>query len=127
MCYEVISALSTSVVMENYSNVQAVVRNISRSTEQQLKWRKYARQRIKPALDYYKEHLQADIMNTPLQAFKTARLFDPHYLSKVKPQHVALNSLSMLAFVTDPILLSSKKNIHCILQLQKIYHLSVKL
>ena len=66
-CYEIISALSTSIVMENYFNVQAVVRNITKSTEQQLKWMKYARQCIKPALDYYKEHLEADIMSTPLK------------------------------------------------------------
>jgi len=49
--YEIISALSTSVTMENYPNVPAVVKNISRSTEQ-LRWRKYARQCIQPALDY---------------------------------------------------------------------------
>ena len=109
-CYEVMSALSTSVTMENYPNVQAVVWHISRSTEQQLKWKKYARQCIMPALDYYKEHLQADIMNTPLKAFKTARLFDPHYLNKVKPQHVVLNSLSVLPFVTDPILVQLKED-----------------
>jgi len=90
--------------MENHPNVQAVVRNISRSIEQQLKWRKYARQCIKPALDYYKERSQGDIMNTPLLAFKTARLFNPHYLIKVKSQHVVLNSLSVLPFVADPIL-----------------------
>jgi len=67
--YEIISALNTSVTMENY---QAVVKNISRSTEQQLKWRKYARQCIKPALHYYKEHLQA-IICTPLKALQIPR------------------------------------------------------
>lgn len=108
-CYEVISTLSTSVMMENYPNVQAVVRNISRSTEQQQKWRKYARKCITPALDYYKEHLEADIMSTPFKAFKAARLFDPHYLNKVKPQNVALNLLSVLPFNTDPILAHLKE------------------
>ena len=108
-CYEIISALSTSVVMENYPNVQAVVRNIAKSTEQQLKWIKYARQCIKPALDYYKEHLQADIISTPLKAFKVARLFDPHYLNKVKPQSVALTTLSVFPFVTEPLLSDLKQ------------------
>jgi len=36
--YEIISALSTSITMENYPNVPAVVKNISRSTEQ-LRWK----------------------------------------------------------------------------------------
>ena len=107
-CYEVISALSTSVMMENYPNVQTVVRNISRSTEQQLKRRKYTRKCIMLALDYYKEHLEADVMSTPLKAFKAARLFDPHYL-RVKSQNVALNLLSVLPFITDPILAHLKE------------------
>ena len=108
-CYEIISVLSTSVVMKNYPNVQAVVRNIAKSTEQQLKWIKCARQCIKPALDYYKEHLQADIISTPLKAFKAARLFDPHYLNKVKPQSVALTTLSVFPFVTEPLLSDLKQ------------------
>ena len=63
--YEIISALSTctSITMENYPNVQAVVKNISWSTKQQLEWRKYARQCIKPALD--NEHLQAVFFSFP--------------------------------------------------------------
>ena len=73
------------------------------------RWIKYARQCIKPALDYYKEHLQADIMCTPLKVFKAARLFNPHYLKKVKPQNVALNTLSALPFVTDSILAGLKE------------------
>jgi len=54
-CFEIINALSISVVMENYPNVQAVVRSIAKGkTDLQLKWMKYARLCIKPALDYYK-------------------------------------------------------------------------
>ena len=48
-------------------------------------------------------------MNTPLKAFKAARLFDPHYLNKVKPQNVALESLSVLPFITDPALVHLKE------------------
>ena len=56
-----------------------------------------------------KEHLQADNMNTPLKAFKAARLFDPHYLNRVKPQNAALNSLSVLSFITDSVLVHLKE------------------
>ena len=48
-------------------------------------------------------------MSTPLKAFKAARLFDPHYLNKVKPQNVALNSLLVLPFVTEPIMAQLKE------------------
>ena len=109
-CYEIISALSTTVVMENYPNVQAVVKSIAKGkTDLQLKWMKYARLCIKPALDYYKEHLQADLMSVPLKAFKAARLFDPHYLNKTKPESVALNSLSTFTFVTENMLSALKE------------------
>lgn len=83
-CYKIISALSISIVMENYLNVQDVVRNIAKNTE--LATIEMDEIRIKPALDYYKEHLQADIMSTPLKAFKAARLCDPHYRSRVTLQ-----------------------------------------
>ena len=49
--------------MENYPNVQAVVRSIAKcKTDLQLKGMKYARLCIKPALDYYKEQLQAELI-----------------------------------------------------------------
>jgi len=57
----------------------------------------------------YKEHLQADLMNVPLQAFKAARLFDPHYLNKTKQESVALTSLSALPFVTENMLSALKE------------------
>ena len=48
-------------------------------------------------------------MSNPIKAFKAARLFDPHYRNKVKPQNVALNTLSALPFVTDSILAGFKE------------------
>ena len=109
-CYEIISALSTSVVLENYPNVQAVVKSIAKGkTDVQLKWMKHARLCIQPALDYYQEHLQASIMSVPLRAFKAARLFDPHFLNKTKPEHIVLNTLSAFSFITEPVLLNLKQ------------------
>ena len=62
----------------------------------------------KAALDYCKQHLETDIMSTPLKAFKAARLFDPYYHNKVKSQSVALTTLSVFLFVTE-LLLSNLK------------------
>ena len=109
-CYEIISALSTSVILENYPNVQAVVKSIAKGkTDVQLKWMKHARLCIQPALDYYQEHLQASIMSVPLRAFKAARVFDPHFLNKTKPEHIVLNTLSAFSFITEPVLLNLKQ------------------
>ena len=48
-------------------------------------------------------------MSTPLNAFKAARIFDPHYLNKVKPQSVALTTLSVFPFVTESLLSDLKQ------------------
>ena len=50
-CYDLISSLPVSMKMENYPNVQAIVKSIvsTSKTDAQLKWIKHARECIKPA------------------------------------------------------------------------------
>ena len=104
-CYDVISALDVSIKMENYPNVQAVVKSITGGkTDVQLKWMKYARECINPAMKYFEDHLKAEIMSVPMKAFKAARLFSPHYVKKIKPECAPLNSLLNLPFITSSIL-----------------------
>ena len=82
-CFDVISALDVAIKMENYSNVQAVVKSIANGkTDVQLKWIKHARECIKPAIKYFEDHLKAEIMSVPMKAFKAARLFSPHNVKK---------------------------------------------
>ena len=65
-CYDIISSLNISVKREIYPNVQAIIKSIAcGKTDKQLKWMKEARKCIKPAIDYYNEHLKADIMSSP--------------------------------------------------------------
>ena len=64
---------------------------------------------IQLALNYYQEHLQASIMSVPLKAFKAARLFDPHFISKTKPGSIPLTSLSTISFITEPVLSNLKQ------------------
>ena len=90
--------------MENYSNVQAVVKSIANGkTDVQLKWMKHARDHIKPAMKYFEDHMKAEIMSIQMKAFKTAQLFSPHYVKKIKPECAPLNSLLNLPFVTSSI------------------------
>ena len=105
-CYDLISSLSVSMKMENYPNVQAIVKSIvsASKTDAQLKWIKHARECIKPASDYFNEHLKAEIMSVPLKAFKATRMFNPHHMKKVKPECASLSSLSCIPFVTTSIL-----------------------
>ena len=76
-CYEIISALTAAVTLDHYSNVEMVTSHIatgSVAAKQQLM--AYATSCIKPAIDYYTDHLAAP-MSEPLKAFKAARLFSP--------------------------------------------------
>ena len=109
-CYEIISSLSVSVRMENYPNVQAIVKSIANGkTDVQQRWMRYAKACIKPALDYYKEHLDADLMSIPMKAFKAARLFSPHILQRTKPECTALTSLLAFPFITESTLAALKE------------------
>jgi len=108
-CYAIISSLSVSVRLENYPNVQAVVKSIANGkTDVQQRWMRYVNSCVKPALDYYKEHLKADLMNIPMLAFKAARLFSPHAIQKIKPEHTALRDLLAFPFVTETTLTALK-------------------
>ena len=48
-------------------------------------------------------------MSVPLKAFKVARLFDPHFISKAKPESIPLTSLSTISFITEPVLSNVKQ------------------
>ena len=106
-CYEIISSLSVSVRMETYPNVQAVVKSIANGkTDVQQRWMRYAKAHIKPALDYYKEHLNADLMSIPMKVFKAAQLFS---LQKIKPECTALTDLLAFPFITESTLATLKE------------------
>ena len=109
-CHEIISLLSTSVKLENYPNLQAVVKSIAKEKLYvQQKWLQYANRCIKPALDYYSQHLKADLMSNPLNAFKAARLFSPLSIQKTKPECTALSSLLAFPFITESLLAALKE------------------
>ena len=111
-CYDLITSLGVSMKMENYPNVQAIAKSIvgASKTDTQLKWIKHARECIKPAADYFNEHLKAEIMSIPLKAFKAARMFNPHHMKKAQPEGASLNSLSSIPFLTTSILDELHKN-----------------
>ena len=74
-CYEIILSLTLAVTMAHYPNVQAVTSRLAgtdASAKEQLV--AYANSCIKPALDYYRVHLNAPMMSVPVSAFKAARL-----------------------------------------------------
>ena len=60
-------------------------------------------------IDYYSEHLKADLMSGPLSAFNAARLFSPLNIQKTKPECTALSSLLASSFITESLLAALKE------------------
>lgn len=73
-CYEIVSAVSAAVEQKHYHNLQAIISSLS-DTAVQNQLQDYASSFMKPALDYYKQHLENDMMKIPLNVFKAACLF----------------------------------------------------
>ena len=104
-CYDIVSSLSVAVKMENYPNVNAVVKSIANGkNDVHLKWMRHARECIKPAMKYFDDHLKAELMDIPMKAFKAARYFSPHYTKKIEPECADLASLLNLPFISSSVL-----------------------
>ena len=67
-------AVSAAVEQKHYPNLQSIISSIS-DTAVQNQLQDYASSCMKPALDYYKQHLENDMMKIPLNVFKAACLF----------------------------------------------------
>ncbi len=103
-CYDLINSLQwcfyeNGELPKRTSNCQSIVS--ASKTDAQLKWIKHAKECIKPAIDYFNEHLKAEIMSVPLKAYKAGCMFNPqHNMKKLKPECSSLNSLSCIPFLT---------------------------
>ena len=64
---------------------------------------------MKAVLDYYKVHLQDDMMSVPLNVFKAVRLFFPSKLQEMNPDiETVEQSLSSIPFITASDILALK-------------------
>ena len=107
-CYEIVSAESAAVEQKHYPNLQAIISSIS-DTAVQNQLQDYASSCMKPALDYYKQHLENDMMKIPLNVFKAARLFSPSKLQQINPDIAEVEkNLSSIPFFTSADILALK-------------------
>ena len=98
-CYEMVSALTTSVnQVHQYPNAQAVARSLSSSTliQQQFLW--YALDCVQPGLQYFIDQ-KGSSMEGPLACFKAARLFFPTKVHKICPNASDLDKLESFPFL----------------------------
>ena len=97
-CYKNVSVLTASVNIANFSNLNAVAKELSADNamiEQQLTvYRKIC---INPAVQYYQQRLK-DSMRIPLQAFKATRVFVPSKVQEMNIDTQAVDSLAVFPF-----------------------------
>ena len=101
ICYEVISALTTSVSQaQHYPNSQAVARCNSSSTSTQQQLLQYAFACVQPGLQYFLDR-KGSSMEGPLACFKATRLFSPSKVHEIHPSASELDTLNSFPFLHD--------------------------
>lgn len=75
----------------------------------QQQWVNYAQSCLKPGIDYFLTRF-CDDAETPLSAFKAARLFIPKKVSELKPVAADLEILRCFPFLSDASILSALKD-----------------
>lgn len=99
-CYEIITAISASIQVAHYPNVEAVAWILSGgvpSIKAQLI--DYAQKCVQPGVDYFNQQLTSSLQG-PLLAFKATRMFIPQKLHTMEPDATAVGSLTAFPFLT---------------------------
>lgn len=89
-CYEVLSGVKAAVQVRHWPNTTAIAKKIATQQYSKEDWMKYASNCVKPGLGYFTAKFDGDLL--PLvDAFKSARLFDPTKVSDMKPNPAAVD------------------------------------
>ena len=84
--------------MARYPNLEAVTQRLSSGNMQvQQQLINYATSCVKPGIQYYIDRLNG-CMQTPLAAFKAARLFSPQKVQEMQPDCTAVDTLLAFPF-----------------------------
>ena len=98
-CYEVISALTTSInQVKHYPNAEAVAQRIPINVATQQQLLRYAIACVQPGLKYFCDR-KASSMEEPLACFKAARLFSPAKVHEINPSVADVDSLAAFPFL----------------------------
>ena len=78
-CYEIINSITAAVELAHYPNVEAVLSSMTSDPSAQQHLKSYAISCIKPALNYYEEHLNADLMSALCMHSSSLTFFSPEH------------------------------------------------
>lgn len=97
-CYGVVRGLKAAMQVQHRPNTAAIARKIATQHHSEQSWMQYASNCVKPGLDYFTAKFDGDLQPI-VDAFKSARLFDPGKLSDLKPNAAAVDTLRSFKFL----------------------------
>ncbi len=109
--YEQLTALYIAITSKHMPNVKAMAKaeaGGNSTHEQQLL--NYAEVCVTPAYNYFKAKFDCDLKPT-LMAFKSARFFSPSKINAIRPSPSDINDLSVLPFLSSPVIEELKKEL----------------
>ena len=107
-CYEVLGGVKAAVQVRHWPNTTAVAKKIASQQHSEQSWMQYAFNCVKPGLDYFTAKFDGELRPI-VDAFKSARLFDPTKVSDIKPDAAAINTLRSFKFLDSDEIIKNLK------------------
>ena len=109
-CYEKVMGVQNSIQVRHWPNTLAVARRIATSHVPEQFWMSYAVNCVQPGFDYFNTKFFHDF--TPsMEAFKSARLFNPGKVTDLKPTAASLDTLKAFPFFKDELIEALKQEL----------------
>ena len=102
-CYEKIMGVRSSIQVRHWPNTAAVAKRIATAMQPEQYWINYASNCVQRGFDYFEEKFFKDF--TPIMdAFKSARLFNPGKITDLKPTATSVDALKAFPFFQDELI-----------------------
>ena len=95
--------------VQHWPNTAAIAKKIANQQHSEQSWMQYAFNCVKPGLDYFTAKFDGDLRPI-VDAFKSARLFDPTKVSDMKPDAAAVDTLRSFKFLDSDEIIKNLKS-----------------
>ena len=110
-CYKVIGGVKPAVQVHHRPNTAAIAKKVANHQHSEQSWIQYAANCVQPGLGYFTAKFDGDLKPV-VNAFKSARMFDPRKLIHLKPDAAAVDTLRSFKFLdSDEIIRNLKSDV----------------
>jgi len=92
-CYEIIAGVRSAIQVSHWPNTKAIAKTFTTPTKSEQFWLTYASDCVQKGFDYFEEKFFHGELLPVVNAFKSARLFNPTKVIDLKPDATAVDSL----------------------------------